>query len=43
MKEMRESSDYAIGMIFGKEEAEKLLKEASDFLKIAKKFVKERS
>ena len=40
--EMRESSDYAIGTIFGKEEAEKLLEEASDFLKIAEKFVKER-
>jgi len=32
-KEMRESSDYAIGTIFGKEEAEKLLKEAPRFFK----------
>ena len=40
--EMRESSDYAIGTVFGREEAEKLLEEASNFLKIAEKFVKER-
>lgn len=40
--EMRESSDYGIGIIFEKEEVKELLKEASDFLKIAEKFVKER-
>ena len=32
----------AIGTVFGREEAEKLLEEASDFLKTAEKFVKER-
>jgi uncharacterized protein (UPF0332 family) len=40
--EARESSDYHIGVIFEKEEVEKLLEETEDFLKKAENFVKER-
>ncbi|MDI6721858.1 MAG: HEPN domain-containing protein, partial [Candidatus Aenigmarchaeota archaeon] len=38
--ELRETSDYKIGAIFGEEEVRNLLKSAEDFIKFAEKFVK---
>jgi len=38
--EMRESSDYEIGIIFGEEEVNTLIKNAEEFLKEARKFIK---
>jgi len=40
--EMRETSDYQIGVVFGEEEAKKLIKDAEEFLKTAQEFVKNR-
>lgn len=40
--EMRESSDYHIGVIFGDEEVKMLIKNAGEFLEKAKEFVDER-
>lgn len=40
--EMRESSDYEIGVVFGKEEVQLLIRNAEEFLKKARKFVEER-
>lgn len=37
--EMRESSDYEIGITFGKEEVQTLIKNAGEFLKKAREFV----
>ena len=37
--EMRESSDYEIGITFGKEEVQTLIKNAEEFLKKAREFV----
>jgi hypothetical protein len=38
--EMRESSDYEIGIIFGEEEVSTLIKNAEEFLKKAQEFIK---
>ena len=38
--EKRETSDYQIGVVFGREEVVELLKAAKEFLRKAKKFVK---
>jgi len=40
--EMRESSDYEIGIVFGKDEVQSLIKNAEEFLKKAQKFVEEK-
>jgi len=40
--EMRESSDYEIGIIFSEEEVETLIKNADEFLKKAKEFIEEK-
>ena len=40
--EMRESSDYEIGIVFGKDEVQSLIGNAEEFLKKAQEFVKER-
>ncbi|MGC8936558.1 MAG: HEPN domain-containing protein [Candidatus Methanomethylicaceae archaeon] len=40
--EMRESSDYQIGAVFGDEEVKALIKNAEEFLKKAQEFVKNR-
>ena len=40
--EMRESSDYEIGIVFGKDEVQLLIRNAEEFLKKAQKFVEER-
>jgi len=40
--EMRESGDYEIGVFFDKNEVKNLIKNAEDFLKVARKFVAER-
>jgi len=40
--EMRESSDYEIGIIFSEEEVEMLIKNADEFLKKAKEFIEEK-
>ncbi|MDI6690263.1 MAG: HEPN domain-containing protein [Candidatus Bathyarchaeota archaeon] len=40
--EMRESSDYEIGVIFGEEEVQTLLKNAEEFLKKAQEFTAKR-
>ena len=37
--EMRESSDYEIGIIFGEEEVSTLIKNAEEFLKKAQEFI----
>jgi len=39
---MRESSDYEIGIVFGKDEVQSLIGNAEEFLKKAQEFVKER-
>jgi len=40
--EMRESSDYEIGIIFSEEEVQTLIKNAEEFLQKAQEFVKRR-
>jgi uncharacterized protein (UPF0332 family) len=40
--EMRESSDYEIGIVFSKEEVQMLIKNADEFLKKAQEFVEKR-
>ena len=40
--EMRESSDYEIGIIFSEEEVETLIQNADEFLKKAKEFIEEK-
>mgnify|MGYP001085266460 CR=1 FL=1 len=40
--ELRESSDYEIGVIFGEDEVKTLIKNAEEFLETAKDFVKKR-
>ncbi|MEM2970977.1 MAG: HEPN domain-containing protein [Candidatus Bathyarchaeia archaeon] len=40
--EMRESSDYEIGVIFGEKEVQVLVKNAEEFLEKAQEFVEER-
>lgn len=40
--EMRESSDYEIGVVFSESEVETLIKNADEFLKKAQEFVKKR-
>lgn len=40
--EMRESSDYEVGVVFGEEEVETLIKNAEEFLRKAREFVGER-
>ncbi|MGB9740265.1 MAG: HEPN domain-containing protein [Candidatus Bathyarchaeia archaeon] len=40
--EMRESSDYEIGIVFSKEEVQMLIKNADEFLEEAQKFVERR-
>jgi uncharacterized protein (UPF0332 family) len=40
--ELRETSDYKIGVIFGEDEVKSLLKDAEDFVKFAEKFVNEK-
>lgn len=40
--EMRESSDYQIGVIFGDEEVRTLINNAGEFLEKAKEFVEEK-
>jgi len=40
--EMRESSDYEIGVIFGEEEVQLLIKNAEEFLKKAQEFTEKR-
>ena len=40
--ELRESSDYEIGVVFGEEEVKTLIKNAEEFLESAKEFVKKR-
>lgn len=40
--ELRETSDYVLGAVFGKEEVETLIREVEDFLNFAEKFVQER-
>jgi len=40
--ELRESSDYEIGVVFGEEEVKTLIKNSSEFLETAKDFVKKR-
>ncbi|MBS7636097.1 HEPN domain-containing protein [Candidatus Bathyarchaeota archaeon] len=40
--EMRESSNYEIGIIFGEEEVKTLIENSEEFLKMAKEFVNER-
>ena len=37
--EMRESSDYEIGVIFSKDEVQTLIKNAEEFLKKAQEFI----
>jgi uncharacterized protein (UPF0332 family) len=39
---MRESSDDEIGIVFGKDEVQSLIKNAEKFLKRAQEFVEER-
>jgi len=38
--ELRESSDYEIGVVFGEDEVKTLIKNAEEFLETAKDFVK---
>ena len=38
--ELRETSDYKIGAVFGKDEVKSLLNEAEGFMDFAEKFVK---
>jgi len=40
--EMRESSDYEIGLIFGEEEVQTLIKNAEEFLQRAQEFTEKR-
>jgi uncharacterized protein (UPF0332 family) len=40
--EMRESSDYEIGIIFSEDEVQTLIKNAEDFLKKAQEFIEKR-
>jgi len=40
--EMRESSDYEIGVIFGEDEVQTLIEHAEEFLKEARKFIEKR-
>lgn len=40
--EMRESSDYEIGIVFTEDEVQALIKNAEDFLRKAQEFVKKR-
>jgi len=40
--ELRESSDYEIGVVFGEAEVKTLIKNAEEFLETAKHFVKKR-
>jgi uncharacterized protein (UPF0332 family) len=40
--EMRESSNYEIGITFGRDEVQLLVKNAEEFLKKAQEFVEER-
>ena len=40
--EMRESSDYEIGIIFSEEEVKTLIKNAEEFLQKAQEFVEKR-
>jgi hypothetical protein len=40
--EMRESSDYEIGVVFSENETKTLIKNAEEFLKEAQKFIKKR-
>jgi len=40
--ELRESSDYEIGVVFGEEEVKTLIKNAEEFLETAKDFIKKR-
>jgi hypothetical protein len=40
--EMRESSDYEIGVIFGEDEVQTLIKNAEEFLKKAQEFIEKR-
>ncbi|MGC9345713.1 MAG: HEPN domain-containing protein [Candidatus Bathyarchaeales archaeon] len=40
--EMRESSDYEIGVIFGEDEVQTLIKNAEEFLKKAQEFTEKR-
>jgi len=40
--ELRESSDYEIGVVFGEAEVKTLIKNAEEFLETAKDFVKKR-
>lgn len=40
--EMRESGDYEIGVIFEKDEVKDLVRNAEDFLRVAKEFVADR-
>jgi len=40
--EMRESSDYEIGVVFSEDEVQVLIKNADEFLKEAQEFVKKR-
>ncbi len=40
--ELRETSDYVIGAVFGREEVDELIKNVSDFVEMAEKFVNER-
>jgi uncharacterized protein (UPF0332 family) len=40
--EMRESSDYEIGVVFSENETQTLIKNAEEFLKEAQKFIKKR-
>lgn len=40
--ELRESSDYEIGVVFGEEEVKTLIKNSEEFLETAKDFVKKR-
>jgi len=40
--ELRESSDYEIGVVFGEAEVKTLIKNAEEFLEIAKEFIEKR-
>ncbi|MGF3573217.1 MAG: HEPN domain-containing protein [Candidatus Bathyarchaeia archaeon] len=40
--EMRESSDYEIGIVFSEDEVKTLIKNADEFIKKAQEFIKER-